>query len=360
MPIFLVLAIAMMIMLAILLLRGRKKDDGGYLSDISRRMDELGSKTEQELRAINEAMLKQQNEQARQVHEQLSSVNKSVHEQFSQSAKIISEVTEKLTKLEDTNKQVTNATDELKNLQNILLNPKHRGNFGEFQLNSLLDNIFPPNQWQEQYAFRDGSKVDAVVFIKDKILPVDSKFSLENYNKMVEEKDEIRRKAFEREVKNDLKRRVDETAKYIKPAEDTMDFAFMFLPSEALYYDLLINKIGEKGGSERDIIEYAFRDKSVIIVSPTTFAAYLQTVLHGLKGLQIEEEAKEIRKRVETLGARLRAYDDLMQKLGKNLDRAVGSYNDAYGKFRLVDKSVAQIAGGEETVLPLKIERANE
>ena len=141
-----------------------------------------------------------------------------------------------------------------------------------------------------QYKFNNSEIVDAVIFLdKQKILPVDSKFSLENYNRMIESEGE-EKKQLAKKVRDDLKIRIDETAKYIRPNENTMDFAFMFIPSESLYYDMLIGKVGSNGGDERDLIEYAFRDKRVIVVSPTSFMAYLQTVLQGLKSLQIEEQ----------------------------------------------------------------------
>ena len=203
----------------------------------------------------------------------------SMSKQLSESAKLIAEVTQRLTKLDDTNKRVVDVADELKTLQNVLQNPKQRGVFGEFYLQSVLDNVLPVSQYQMQYKFKDGEIADAVIFLdRGQILPVDSKFSLENYNRMIEAAGEERERLMQK-VKVDLKGRIDETSKYIRPSEGTMDFAFMFIPSESLYYDLLINNVGT-GGSSRDLVEYAFRDKHVIITSPTSFMAYLQMVLH--------------------------------------------------------------------------------
>ncbi|HUC88198.1 MAG TPA: DNA recombination protein RmuC, partial [Candidatus Binatia bacterium] len=230
----------------------------------------------------------------------------SLQKQFGESSKLISEVTRNLTELKETNKQVFAVTDELKTLQNILQNPKQRGVIGEYYLSQVLDNVLPPDRFKLQHKFKDGEIVDAVVILdKGKMLPVDSKFSLENYNRLIEEKDKDRRALIVKTFKADLKNRIDETAKYIRPSENTMDYAFMFIPSEAIYYDLLVNKIGVTGTSSRDLIEYAFREKNVIIVSPTTFMAYLQTVLQGLRGLRIEEQAKEIQIRVGELGRHL-------------------------------------------------------
>ncbi|OGZ38370.1 MAG: hypothetical protein A3A94_03330, partial [Candidatus Portnoybacteria bacterium RIFCSPLOWO2_01_FULL_43_11] len=264
---------------------------------------------------------------------------------FQESAKIIRDVTEKLTKLDDTNKQVVGFAQQLQSLENILTNPKQRGILGEYYLETVLKNVLPPNAYQLQYAFDDGDIVDAAIFIKDKIIPVDSKFSLENYNRIVQEKNEAERNKLEKQFKLDLKTRIDETAKYIKPNKGTMDFAFMFIPAEGIYYDLLINQVGAVKVATRDLIEYAFRDKHVIIVSPTSFHAYLQTVLQGLRALQIEESAVEIRKRVEMLARHLRTYEEYMQKLGNNLGTTVNMYNSAYKEFGKIDKDVVKITG---------------
>lgn len=263
--------------------------------------------------------------------------------QFGESAKIIKDVTERLTKLDETNRQVVNFADQLQSLQDILKNPKQRGILGEYYLEALLKNVLPPGSYQTQYAFRDGTIVDAVVFVKDKIIPIDSKFSLENYNRITEERDPAERERLEKTFKADLKNRIDETAKYVKPDEGTMEFAFMFIPHEAIYYDLLVAQIGTVKVATRDLIEYAFRDKHVIIVSPTSFLAYLQTVLQGLKALQIEESAKEIRKNVEMLAKHLGSYEEYLRKLGGHLGTTVTAYNTATKEFKKVDKDIFRI-----------------
>lgn len=274
-----------------------------------------------------------------------------------QSAKLISEVTEKLTKLDETNKQVINFSAQLQNLQDILKNPKQRGVLGEYFLEETLKNILPPNSYQMQYSFKDGTIVDAIVKLKDGIVPIDSKFSLENYEKILCSRDQNEREKFEKTFKQDLKNRIDETSKYIKPEEGTMDFAFMFIPSEAIYYDLLVNKIGVVKLNTRDLIGYAFIEKRVIIVSPTTFFAYLQTVLHGLRAMQIEESAKGIRNNVEKLGKHLIAYEEFMKKLGMNIRTTVSCYNNAYKEFGKIDKDVARITERESQISPLVIEK---
>jgi len=248
----------------------------------------------------------------------------------------------------------------LENLQDILKNPKQRGILGEYYLEAVLKNVLPPGVFQMQYEFKDGDIVDAVIFVKDKIIPIDSKFSLENYNRILEAKEDGERQKYETAFRDDLKTRIDETSKYIKPSEGTMEFAFMFIPSEAVYYDLLINKIGAVKSSTRDLIQYAAGEKKVMIVSPTTFLAYLQTVLQGLKALQIEESAKEIRKRVEELGRHLLNFDEFMKKMGMHLGTTVGMYNKASKELGKIDKDVLRITGAAAGIEPLAIEKPKE
>lgn len=285
------------------------------------------------------------------------SMQTSVQKQLGESAKLVADVTQRLTKLDETNKRVVDVADELKTLQNVLQNPKQRGVFGEYYLESVLENILPTKSYQMQYGFKDGQIVDAVVFLdKGKILPIDSKFSLENYNRMIAEKDKETREKLLAKVRSDLKGRIDETSKYIRPDENTMDFAFMFIPSESLYYDLLIGSVGS-GSSARDLIEYAFRDKKVIVVSPTSFMAYLQTVLQGLRSLQIEQQAKDIQVRVGKLGQHIARFEEYMQKLGNALGTTVNHYNAAHKELGRVDKDVIKIADTTSAVDPLLVDK---
>lgn len=283
-------------------------------------------------------------------------MHESIVKQFSESAKLITDVTQRLAKLDETNRRVVGVADELKLLQNVLQNPKQRGVLGEYHLQTVLMNVLPPDRFQIQYKFRNGETVDAAIFLdKQKILPIDSKFSLENYNRFIDEPDKIRQDTLLKLIKSDLKNRIDETSKYIRPDENTMDFAFMFIPSEAIYYDLLTGKIGAGTETARDLIEYAFREKHVIIVSPTSFMAYLQTVLQGLRSLQIEEQAKEIQVRVGQLARHLETYDGFMQKLGNSLGTTVGHFNNAHKELKKVDKDIVKINQTPNVIEPLTI-----
>lgn len=320
------------------------------------RMSESVIRLEERLRELSERNV----ELSKMMDSRLSESTKALQTQYGESAKIVRDVTERLTKLDQTNKQVVDFADQLQNLQDILKNPKQRGVLGEYYLEETLKNVLPPNSYQMQYKFKDGEIVDAVVFVKEKVIPVDSKFTLENYERLLNEKDAGVREQFEKQFKNDLKTRIDETSKYVRPDENTMEFAFMFIPSEAIYYDLLVNKIGAGNVATRDLVEYAFKEKHVIIVSPTSFLAYLQTVLQGLRALQIEESAKEIQKNVEKLGKHLTQYDQYFHKLGNQLGTTVNTYNSAYKELKKVDKDVVKIADTGGKIEPLELQKPEE
>ena len=268
----------------------------------------------------------------------------------------IKDVTSQLEKIHADHQHVIDVKEQLGKLTDVLANPKQRGILGEYFLETLLKNVFPSNQYKLQYKFKDGEIVDAVIFVKDKIIPIDSKFSLENYNRILEERDPSKREQLEKALKQDLKNRIEETAKYIRPTEKTMDFAFMFIPSEGIYYDLLINQVGAIKISTYDLIEYAFKEKHVIIVSPTSFYAYLMTVLQGLRALQIEESAKEILERVEILRKHLLNYNEFLAKLGNHLGTTVSSYNKAYKEFAKIEKDTAKLTEGKEKIEPIEID----
>ncbi|MDO8529962.1 MAG: DNA recombination protein RmuC [bacterium] len=298
-------------------------------------------------------MLQQQINQISQVLDvKLSESNKNQQFQFNQSAKIIGDVRERLAKLDETNKQVVGFADQLKSLQDILKTPKQRGILGEYYLETVLKNVLPPGSYQMQYSFKDGTMVDAVVMVDKRIIPIDSKFSIDNYNRMVGASDANEKKRHEMAFVADLKLRIDETSKYVKPEEKTMDFAFMFIPSEAVYYDLLINKVGVISEDTNNLVYYAGK-KKVIVVSPTSFLAYLQTVLQGLKNQKISEQAQVIIKEVERLGKHLFTYSEYMRRMGDHLGSTVGAYNKAKTELQKVDKDVVKITDGE---LKIKID----
>ena len=309
---------------------------------------------------LNRTIMQLQSNLGDKLERNSNTMQASMQKQLSESVKLVNDVSTRLAKLDETNRRVVDVADELKTLQNVLQNPKQRGVFGEYYLESVLSNILPTKNFAMQYRFNDGLIADAVVYLdKGQMLAIDSKFSLENYNRMVSSNNKAEREELLKKVRNDLKGRIDETSKYIRPAEKTMDFAFMFIPSESLYYDLLIGDVGT-GSSARDLIEYAFREKKVVIVSPTSFMAYLQTVLQGLRSLQIEEQAKDIQIQVGKLGRHISAFDSFMQKLGKSLSTTVNHYNAAHKELAKVDTDVVKIAGNNRSVEPLLIDKPQQ
>lgn len=279
----------------------------------------------------------------------------SLRSQSSESNKIIRDIVQELTKVGEGQKQVMNFTEQLRDLQDILKNPKQRGILGEYYLETLLKNVLPAGSYQMQFPFKDGTIVDAAVFVKDKVIPIDSKFSLENYNRLVAEKDPVEKERLEKAFVNDLKMRIQETSKYIQPENGTMDFAFMFIPHEAIYYDLIVNQIGALKDDTESLIQRAAGKYHVIIVSPTSFLAYLQTVLQGLKALQIEETAKDIIKRVDELGKHLGAYEQYVSKMGASLATTVNHYNASYKELKKVDKDILRIGGNGIGIEPTLI-----
>ena len=259
--------------------------------------------------------------------------------------KHLTDVTKGVTEANEASKQVFTIAEQLQNLEKVLKNQKQRGNLGEMALELVLSNILPPTAYKLQYLFPGGDIVDAVVMTKDGFIPVDAKFSLDNYTRVSMEDDPARKEVLEKDFKNDLKKRIDETAKYIRPQDGTLPFAFMFIPAEGVYYDLLINEVGTVKANTRSLIDYAYKDRNVIIVSPTTFAAYLQSVLYGFRAFKVEESAMQIGKHVEELSRHLKAYDEYFKKVGIALGTTVNHYNAASKELGKIDKDVLRITG---------------
>ena len=277
----------------------------------------------------------------------ISQSSEVMERQFRESRNLIKETAQKISQFEETNKQIAGFAGQLQSLENILRNPKQRGILGEYYLETMLKNVFEPGQYKMQYKFSNGDIVDAAIFYQKKILPIDSKFSMENYNRMTEEQDPERKKIIGRELILDLKKRINETSKYIRPKDNTFDFAFMYIPSEGMYYDMLVTKVGSLKEVSVNLIEYAYEHK-VILVSPTSFYAYLQTILHGLKAIDMKESMSVIIKKVEQLDKHLKTYEVHYKRLGGNLSTTVNSYNKSSNEFAKIDKDVYRITDGEK------------
>jgi DNA recombination protein RmuC len=296
----------------------------------------------------------------RKMGESKEEFKSAVQTQFSESQKLIKDITQQVSQVQESNKQVFNIAEQLQNLEKVLKNQKQRGNLGERGLELVLSNILPPTAYKLQYLFRNGSIVDAIIKTKEGIIPVDAKFSLDNYQRLIDEKDDEKREILEKEFKNDLKKRIDETAKYIKQEEGTTSFAFMFIPAEGIYYDLLVNEIGAVKTNTRNLIDYAHKDKNVIIVSPTTFAAFLQTILYGFHAFKIEERTKEIQKNVEALKRHFKSYEEMTRKLGNNLTTTTNSYNMLFKELNKTGKDFNKITEGDKLEIDvLSIDKPN-
>jgi DNA recombination protein RmuC len=325
-----------------------KRDDGSQgLLLLQQQLQQLTRTVDERMGETNKAMQESARTQFRESRELIQEINKEVNEQ-------LRNVVQRTTEVSESSKQVFQVADQLKELQSILKNPKQRGILGEYYLETVLQNVLPPESFKMQYAFTDGEIVDAAVFVKGKIIPVDSKFSLDNYNRFAGAADGADKVQYEKLFLNDLKLRITETAKYIRPTENTMDFAFMFIPHEGIYYDLLSNKVGS---GEENLIQRSAGKYKVIIVSPTSFLAYLQTVLQGLKALEIEEKAQDIIKNVEKLRGHIEKYEDYYQKLGTSLSTTINHYNAGYKELGKVDKDILKISGESAGIETLSLEK---
>lgn len=333
-----------------------------FIAKKSNSSDLSSSDISQMLNEMRRELQDTTNNQRKEVHQKLDTMNEQLVKNMSSSSEIlqkhfkhtsglVNNVTERLTELGSTNKQILNYSEQLGSLENILKNPKQRGILGEYWLESLLNQVLPPGQYQMQYNLGIDEKTaqklipDAVIFIKDVIIPIDAKFSLDNYNKISQEPDSKRRDQLEKQFKSDVKMRIDEASKYIQPEKGTTNFSFMFIPAEGVYNNLITSNVGAVKVNSKNLIEYAF-GKGVMLVSPTSFFAYLQTVILGLKALQIEESAKDIQKHTEKLMRHMKAYEEHHNRVGKHLETTVRAYTSSSQELKKIDKDVYKITEG--------------
>ncbi len=345
--IFILLAL-IVVLLVFLLLRPKNSDTGlrmilDQINDLSRAVDFKISENSRFMQSSVSSQLSESQKLMKMISEQMTNE--------------LLNVAKSMTASQEVSKQVLGITESLQNLEKVLKHQKQRGALGEASLSLILSNILPPNSYKLQYEFKGGEKVDAVIETKDGLIPIDAKFSLDNYNRLSASKDENERSVLEKEFANDLKKRIDETAKYIKPEQGTLPFAFMFIPTEGIYYDLLVNEVAGKTSNARSLVDYAYNDKKVIIVSPTTFSAYLQSVLYGFKAFKVEESAKDIIKKVDMLGKHLGSFDKSMKSLGNSLSATVNHFNTANKELLKVDKDILKITGKDPSIEDLTLQK---
>src|SRR3989344_6114458 len=334
------LLIANLSLLAYLLMRkptAALQDTGSFVL-LQQQMQEMARTMDTRLGEGIRTQFDQSQKTFSTIQQQMDAITNRVSQQLMEVVKGVSETRE-------STKQVFTIAEQLHNLEKVLKHQKQRGNLGEASLELILGNILPPGTYKMQYEFPGGETVDAVIETKEGVIPIDAKFSLDNYQRLVDAVDDVQRAELEKQFKNDLKLRIDETAKYVRPKDGTLPFAFMYIPAEAIYYDLLINEVGSVKVNTRNLIDYAYNEKKVIIVSPTTFAAYLQSVLYGFKAFKIEETAKDIAKNVEALGRHLNAYQDCYNNLGASLSTTVTHFNVGSKELGKIDKDVLRITG---------------
>ena len=263
----------------------------------------------------------------------------------------INKLTKELEKIKGTNEQVLTFANQMKTLEKILGNQKQRGILGEIQLENLLANVLPPELFQMQYSFNNREAVDAVIKVGEFIIPIDAKFSLDNYNKMIEsdETDTDKLNDLEKKFKSDIKNRIDETSKYIRPNEGTVDYAYMFIPADGLYQDLLNNKVGSLKINQRDLVSYAYQ-KKVMIVSPMSLFPMLQVTNKALNNMKVEESINEIQINIEKLGNHLNAYLTYHEKLGNSIGTVVKQYNVTSKEFKKIDRDITKLTSNRTNI----------
>ncbi|MFC1624587.1 DNA recombination protein RmuC [Candidatus Omnitrophota bacterium] len=263
---------------------------------------------------------------------QLNSMNSSVGSQLNNSAKVFGEVKESLGSLDQKTRQIHEVGKDIASLQEILRAPKIRGGLGELFLKNLLEQIMPHKDLYElQYSFKSGERVDAVVKIGKKLVPVDSKFPMESFSRFIEAKNDEDKKRAKKEFVRAVKEHINSIAdKYILPDEDTYDFALMYIPAENVYYEAVIKD--DDFGEQKSIFSHAV-SKKVIPVSPNSFYAYLQVIILGLKGLGIEEKAQDVVKKLIALKGSLEKFKIDFDKMGTHIENIKSSYDRAEGRL---------------------------
>ena len=276
------------------------------------------------------------------MNQNLNSTQSNITKQLDNSSRIIGDIHTKLGTLETTAKNIQEIGKDISSLQDILQAPKLRGNLGEYLLEELLKQILPGANYETKHNFKNGTQVDAIIKLGGYIVPVDSKFPLESYQRIISTDNEESKKTFKKEFITSVKKRIDETAKYINPAEGTFDFAMMYIPAENVFYEAIINDSFTNKNYE--ILNYAM-EKHVIPVSPNSFYAYLMALVFGLKGLKIEQEAKTILGELSRIQDRFGKFYTDYSLVGKHLSSAVNKYNDTAKGAEKLNEQVTRITG---------------
>jgi len=282
-----------------------------------------------------------------------------INQRLDTAAKLYADLRNQLGQLTQANAQIQSMVKDVSTLQDILRPPKLRGGMGEVLLENLLREILPPEHYAVQHRFRDGQIVDAVIRLKEGIVPVDAKFPLENFRRMLEATSDEERRAARREFARNVKKHIDDIHdKYIRPQEGTFPFALMYIPAENVYYETIIKGEDEEG--EKALYAYA-TTRQVMPVSPNSFYAYLLTLAQGFRGMRIEEKAKEILSHLNKLRQELDRFTEDFRMVGRHLGNAQTKFEDAEKRLsRFEDKLLAAGEGADQPVIPLPVLEAKK
>ena len=344
----------LMVFILIKLFSGKTIDLSPQILDLKNELNELRTKQiesqQVSLTRQQQLFVDTQNQLGSQLHQMmnlmgqnLSSAQNSITTQLNNSNQVIGDIRTKLGILETTAKNMQDIGRDISSLQNILQAPKLRGNLGEYLLEELLKQMFPGKNYQMKYSFRNGAQVDAIIKLEDRIVPIDSKFPLESFQRLVSADSEENKKTFKREFITSVKKRIDEIAdKYINPAENTFDFAMMYIPAENVFYETIIND--SLTNKDYELFQYAM-SRQVIPVSPNSFYAYLMAIVYGLKGFKIEQEAKTILGELSQVQEKFVKFFADYSLVGKHLSNAIGKYNDSSKSAEKLNDQVNKITG---------------
>ncbi|HOF86285.1 MAG TPA: DNA recombination protein RmuC [Treponemataceae bacterium] len=366
--IIVMLAIIIVVLLVILLIKqfsNKTTDISPQMIDLRNQIDDLKTKQlenqtsslsqQQSLLIKTQTEIREQLSQImKNVGETLSSSQGNINNQLKASNEVIGEIQKKLGSLEATTKNIQDISKDISSLQEILQAPKLRGNLGEYLLEELLKDILPPQNYAMKYNFKNGTQVDAVIKLGEGMVPVDSKFPLESFQRLVKAETDEDKKSFKKEFVNSVKKRIDEiVSKYINPAENTFEFAMMYIPAENVFYETIIND--SLTNKEYELFNYAIKNH-VIPVSPNSFYAYLMAIGYGLKGFKIEQQAKtiigELSKVQDSFG---KFYTDFTM-LGKHIGNAESKYTDLTKKADKINDQVTKITGVKYDLLESDVE----
>jgi DNA recombination protein RmuC len=301
-------------------------------------VSKITAQMNQQLNSVTEQL----NNRLKEISAVLLDTHKTVGDRLDSATRVFGDVQKSLGRVEETHKQIYEISKDIARLQELLRAPKFRGQMGETMLENLLSQVMPKEHFQMQYRFKSGDAVDAIIKLGERIVPIDAKFTLENFQKIMDTQDEEAKNAHRKKFMQDVKNRIDEiSSKYILPQENTYDFALMYIPAENVYYELIIKE---------DLLSYCV-SKKVIPVSPNTFYAYLQVICLGLKGLKVEENAKEILKNLSMLSNEIGKFREDFDLLGKHLSNAGQKYDDSQKKLEKFSDKLINIQGAKQIEL---------